>query len=198
MKVEKLYDFYSNKYNKHLSKNPLRFSEENILNKSFKKLIKKEDKVLEIGAGTGYYTIFLSTLCKQVIAVEPSKGMLAKLKKKTNDKILLRNTSFEKIKKEKDFDVLVAIGVAEHVDFEDMIQFFLRSNAKKAIFSFPTRTFTSIMMKIQYLLFGVKIRLYTPKKVAKYLENKGLKFNMKRCPLKYLKHHTIVLEVEKK
>ena len=43
--------------------------------------IRKNDTVLEIGAGSGVITIALSKRCKKVIAVEPDRETAEKLKK---------------------------------------------------------------------------------------------------------------------
>jgi 2-polyprenyl-3-methyl-5-hydroxy-6-metoxy-1,4-benzoquinol methylase len=200
METSRLYDLFSKRYDSLLSKKTLRKNEEKILHHLFKEKITSKDVVLELGAGTGYFTIYLSSLCKKIIAIEPSKGMLNELINKSNNKnnIIIKKSNFEELNIKKKFDVIVAIGLSEHVDLKDLISFFINSKAKKAIFTFPTMTFSSFKMKLFFLLFGIKCNIYNEKKIGNFLQNfKSIKYKMTRVPLKYFKHHTVVLEIEK-
>ena len=56
--------------------------------------LKKTDKVLEIGTGTGYQTAILSHLCKEVCTIEIHDNLLNKAKKRIR-KLNLKNIIFK-------------------------------------------------------------------------------------------------------
>ena len=56
--------------------------------------LKKKDKVLEIGTGTGYQTAILSHLCQEVCTIEIHDNLLNKAKKKI-EKLNLKNIIFQ-------------------------------------------------------------------------------------------------------
>ena len=56
--------------------------------------LKKTDKVLEIGTGTGYQTAILSHLCKEVCTIEIHSKLLNQAKEKIS-KLNLKNISFK-------------------------------------------------------------------------------------------------------
>lgn len=124
--------------------------------------------------------------------------MVNELKSKINKKIEIKNVKFENLKLKENFDIVIALGLSEHVDLKDLINFFIKSKAKKAIFTFPTMTFSGFKMKLFFLLFGIRCNIYKIKDVEHFLQNfKSIKYKMQRVPLKNFKHHTIVLEIEK-
>ena len=56
--------------------------------------LKKTDKVLEIGTGTGYQTAILSHLCQEICTIEIHSNLLNKAKKKIT-KLNLKNNVFK-------------------------------------------------------------------------------------------------------
>ena len=56
--------------------------------------LKKTDKILEVGTGTGYQTAILSHLCQEVCTIEIQDNLLNKAKKKI-EKLNLKNIIFK-------------------------------------------------------------------------------------------------------
>mgnify|MGYP002526887201 CR=1 FL=1 len=56
--------------------------------------LKKTDKVLEIGTGTGYQTAILSNLCQEVFTIEVHDNLIKKAKKRIA-KLNLKNIIFK-------------------------------------------------------------------------------------------------------
>jgi len=76
-------------YDKHLSLpiiKTVREQESRAINDLFEKYLGKDDHVLEIGAGTGYYSMNIALRVWSLIALEPSAAMLNFLKKKITTK----------------------------------------------------------------------------------------------------------------
>lgn len=85
MNVAQYFDARAEKYEQAL-KSPIisrsRADEHRILNWLVLNNFSHKDPVLEIGCGTGYYTLMLSNVCKKVTAIDVSAGMLKVLNKK--------------------------------------------------------------------------------------------------------------------
>lgn len=76
-------------------------------------------RALEIGPGTGFYTIELARLFREVVAVEDSSTMAGLLREKLNgarvSNVTIANCDFMTKPVEGRFDVAVAIGVLDYV-----------------------------------------------------------------------------------
>jgi ubiquinone/menaquinone biosynthesis C-methylase UbiE len=64
----------------------VREQESKTINDLFEKYLGKDDHVLEIGVGTGYYSMNIALRVRSLIALEPSAAMLNFLKKKITTK----------------------------------------------------------------------------------------------------------------
>ena len=97
--------------------------------KTMRKLInlQSEDNVLEIGCGTGEFSIELSRYCKKVLALDISQGMLEfamkKARKRNRDNIEFENAGFLTFEPNgKEFDAVVTQFVLHHLpDFWKLI-----------------------------------------------------------------------------
>ena len=97
---------------------------------------KEEDTVLEIGAGMGGLTNWLTSVCKQVVSIEASSKRAEIIKKKCKDannlNVIVGNLSDVKIQEK--FNYVLIIGVLEYVGIyetgEDPWGMFLK-NAKQ-------------------------------------------------------------------
>ena len=56
--------------------------------------LKKNDRVLEIGTGTGYQTVILANLCKHVYTIEKFQKLLSQAKVNHN-KLKLKNINYD-------------------------------------------------------------------------------------------------------
>ncbi len=103
-----------------------------------------QGRALEIGPGTGFYTIKLARLFGEVMAVEDSSTMAGLLQEKLNGagvtNVTIANCDFMSRPMEGRFDVAVAIGVLDYVS--DPATFVARMCAaadRAAIFTTPHR-----------------------------------------------------------
>lgn len=97
----------------------INFVTEFILTKLFKE--KRNETVLEIGAGTGYYTIKYAQLVKSVDAVELGKDLIAsfrlKLKQENLKNISIINKNIYDLNSSKKYDTILFISTLHHIPF---------------------------------------------------------------------------------
>src|SRR5581483_11553613 len=74
--------------------NRIRRQEQAKLYELFDRTIKITDNILEVGAGTGFYTQYIASKVNSVLALEPSKIMLGGLEKKQLKNVRHINSDF--------------------------------------------------------------------------------------------------------
>ncbi len=82
--------------------------------------------LIDIGCGTGFYTLYLARFCKEILAIDSSKGMLdelnAKAKEFSNIKTL--NCSFDELNFNDKFDIAfltMSPAIKTELDFKKFI-----------------------------------------------------------------------------
>ncbi|MBD3249347.1 methyltransferase domain-containing protein [Candidatus Woesearchaeota archaeon] len=204
MKTYNLYNMISRFYDKAVSSpflRRVRSQEKDTLSQILKEHILPSDIVLEIGAGTGDYTILLVEISRKITAVEFSSGMMKQLRNKISrtDRICFEKKDARKIKSFDGFDIIVGIGIAEHINLFKVLSVFQGSNARLAVFTIPTKTYSGRCMRLFYNLFGVPCRLYEKKEIYsklsiyKELDVRIYDINDR----KYCKPHTKVVVIKR-
>ncbi len=121
-KIIKFYDSLAEYYDKEQESESFRFvrlPEQEIVFDYLGKILKNTDSVLEIGAGTGRFTLEVAPLVKKVTALDISKNMLdklqekAKLKKISNIEMLCGD--FLEIPFNQKFDVILSFSAIEYI-----------------------------------------------------------------------------------
>ncbi len=170
---------YSTMYDDAITKYPLiktlRTQEKDILINLFKKYLRKNDVVLEIGAGTGYYSLNISKQVKKLTAIEPSKGMIAILKKKINEENIKNidtiKMGFLRYKTTKKFDRVICCGVLDFIDKpKEFIEKCLNMTKMNGtlIFTIPNRSIFYGMYKFVFRLQDSKVYNSTEKQIKKW------------------------------
>lgn len=114
LSVDKFYDFWAKRYDK--DPNLAIFLEEKLI-KSFIGNVKNKD-ILDLGCGTGRYTLPLAKKGANVVGVDFSKAMLKKAKikaKQTGVKVELINEDITKYSPKKKFDTVLSMLVQGHI-----------------------------------------------------------------------------------
>jgi len=103
-------------------------------------------RALEVGPGTGYYTLMLARMFREVLVVEDSAQMAGLLRQKlslagaTNVEVL--NSDFHSLSLDGGFDVAVAVGVLDYVsDPKAFIERMCAAASRAVIFTVPQRGF---------------------------------------------------------
>lgn len=153
----------------------VREQESRAINNLFEKYLDKNDDVLEIGAGTGHYSINIARRVRSLIALEPSVEMLNFLEKKITieriGNIHIVNSKFEDYKSQSPFDHVVAIGVLDYVEgWKNFLWRCLGLAKKTVMFTAPQRGIWSTLYALAARMEQkIKIYRYTEKQLANYL-----------------------------
>jgi SAM-dependent methyltransferase len=136
--------------------------------------LKPEDRVLEIGPGTGYYTIHLARRAAHVTAVEQSAQMIPLLEGRLCDESLsncrVLTADFMQMPREEPFDVVALMGVMDYVDDPATFLSCAARLARRAVlFTVPYRGFLAALHQAGNAVRGVHVHAYVPHQLRSYL-----------------------------
>lgn len=98
----------------------IRRSEEEAVSKLIDKYANSNGRALEIGPGTGFYTMELARRFREVVAVEHSTKMTEILKERLAENkitnVTVTNEDFRTFPVEDKFDLAIAIGVLDYIE----------------------------------------------------------------------------------
>jgi SAM-dependent methyltransferase len=98
----------------------IRRSEEAAINRLIERYAKPGMRVLEVGPGTGYYTLKLAKLCREVVSIERCPEMTEILRRKIADagitNVTVTNADFRDAALEGEFDLAISIGVLDYIE----------------------------------------------------------------------------------
>ncbi|NLW48169.1 MAG: class I SAM-dependent methyltransferase [Firmicutes bacterium] len=160
----------------------VRIPEREIALNRIKKITDKSLSVLEIGAGTGRYTLEIAPLVKQVTAIDISQGMLDCLFQKvasqgiSNVKLLCEN--FLEMPFEEKFDLIVSFSAIEYLK-DDQALFAKISNllvpGGHLIITTTHNTFFRWWGRMgNYFRQGIYMNAYSKRKMRRLLSSNGL------------------------
>jgi 2-polyprenyl-3-methyl-5-hydroxy-6-metoxy-1,4-benzoquinol methylase len=152
----------------------IRSSECNTLLRLVDQTVYPDDRVLEIGPGTGYYTVHLARRAAHVTAVEQSPQMVQllqwRLAQEGLDNCCVMNFDFMRMPREEPFDVVALMGVLDYVDdpaaFLDCAAALTR---RALLFTTPRRGFLASLHWAGNALRGVRVHTYVPEQLRSYL-----------------------------
>ena len=112
------------KFDGKLNKSQIRFFE--ILSKFGVDF--KDKTLIDIGCGTGIYTLYLATVCKDILGIDSSEGMLKELNTKVDElnisNVKTKLVSFDEFETTKKFDIsflTMSPALKNEVDYEKFI-----------------------------------------------------------------------------
>lgn len=152
----------------------IRRSEEHALETLFAASFRPGDGVLEVGPGTGRYTVDFARRVATVMAVEHSPEMVAQLRRRleregvSNCRIV--EGEFVRTPIEATFDVVAIIGVLDYVG--DPATFLGKAAAlarREIVFTTPYCSFLAQMHRAGNRLRGIDVTTYTPDQIRSYL-----------------------------
>ncbi|MGH9727468.1 MAG: class I SAM-dependent methyltransferase [Candidatus Acidiferrales bacterium] len=153
----------------------IRRQEQRTLQQAFATTLEKSDRVLEVGAGTGFYTFDIARRVQSVTALERSSGMARILRERIvaapARNVTIVEADFFSYAPAERFDVVIAIGVLDCVtDAKTFLTRCISLATKYAIVTIPRSSFWAGIHSFFGGMMGVHISVYTPEEIASYLE----------------------------
>jgi len=174
----------------------IRQQEQQTLHRAFTENLDGADQVLEVGAGTGFYTFEIDRRVQNVTALERSPGMTRILRERIASadarNITVVQSDFFSYAPDRCFNVVIAIGVLDCVT--DANAFLLRCISlatKCVIVTIPRSSFWASIHSFFGGMMGVHISVYTPEEIASYLG--GYRYTLTETGLRTLWTHGLTV-----
>lgn len=182
----------------------IRFQEQTILYSLFKRYFKAKDDILDVGAGTGYYSLGIAKNVRSLTALDPSKEMLFILKNKISKNniknIHIINDDFLKHKFNKKFDNVISIGVLEIIkapkEFIEKCLNLTKDNGV-VIILVPNKSFWFGIYKFLFKLQNVKPNCYSEDQIKDWFKDYNVKTYETGLKLRFTKGLSLIAVIEK-
>lgn len=165
----------------------IRRQEQQTLLRTFAENLGGAEQVLEVGAGTGFYTFEIARRVQSVTALERSPGMTRILRERIANaqtpNITVVESDFSSYAPCCSFDVVIAIGVLDCVtDAKMFLARCISLATKGVIVTIPRSSFWASIHSFFGGMMGVHISVYTPEEIASYL--RGYRYTLAETGLR--------------
>ncbi|MHB8485605.1 MAG: class I SAM-dependent methyltransferase [Candidatus Acidiferrales bacterium] len=174
----------------------IRRQEQQTLRRTFAENLDGADQVLEVGAGTGFYTFDIASGVKSITALEQSPGMTRILRERIlsagTRNITVVESDFFSCAPDRRFDVVIAIGVLDCVnDAKTFLARCISLATKCVIVTIPRSSFWASIHSFFGGMMGVRVSVYTPEEIASYL--RGYRYTLTETGLRTSWTHGLTL-----
>ncbi len=161
----------------------VRVPEWNVVSSVFSDVLNKDMSVLEIGAGTGRFTLEMAPLVKKVLAIDIAGNMLDQMKRKLEEKninnVQITHDHFLDIDFSETFDLVVSFSAIEYIQdtqvlFKKIAD--LCSPGGKVLITTAHNTFFRLFARLgNYFRQKVYMNAFSKKEIKSFFETNGLK-----------------------
>lgn len=174
----------------------IRRQEHELLRQTFAGKLRASDDVLEVGAGTGYYTFEIASLVRSLVALERAAGMAAILKQRVaasaTRNIAVVDSDFLSYSPGKTFDAVICIGVLDSViDWRPFLDRSISLASRCVILTIPRSSLWASIHSFFGGMMGVRVRVYQPDELARHL--RGRRFQLYETGLQTRWTHGLTL-----
>lgn len=174
----------------------IRRQEHETLRRVFTENLLRSGDVLEVGAGTGFYTFEIAGIVRSVVALERAGGMTRILKQRiassSVQNISVVETDFLAYSPALKFDVVAAIGVLDSViDWHPFLDRCVLLAARRVILTIPRSSFWASIHSFFGGMMGVRIHVYDPNEFERHL--RGRRFRLYETGLQTRWTHGLTL-----
>ena len=165
----------------------IRAAEDNAIIGVFQKFVRPIDSILEIGAGTGYYTMRFASAAKKLTAVDSNLSMVRHLKSKVernkSSNIDIVSGDFLNYNGVSTYDWVIALGVLEYQkNPSEFLDRLISFSHKWILVTFPTPGAWGQIYRTASRLQGTRINLFSKSDIRNryrssivHMEDVGLK-----------------------
>lgn len=180
----------------------IRAQEQRLIHHTLDENLRPEDEVLEIGAGTGFYSFEISKRCGQVVALERAPGMARILRQRIASaniaNVRLTECDFFAYRREAAFDVVVAVGVLDGIeDWRSFLDRCVSLARRCVIVTVPQFSFWSRLYWLFSKMSRSPARIYKSEELMNHLN--GYRVRLYETGLRTRLTHgmTLVVVIEK-
>jgi hypothetical protein len=179
----------------------IRTQERELLRRTFTEHLRTSDEVLEVGAGTGYYTLEIAGMVRSVVALERAVGMAAILKQKLaasiRQNITIVESDFRCYSPGKLFDAVIAIGVLDSVvEWRPFLDRCVSLANRRVILTIPRSSFWASIHSFFGGMVGVRVRVYDPEELARHLSGRRFRLYETGLQMRWTHGLTLVAVIE--
>ena len=179
----------------------IRRQEHETLRRVFAENLQSSDDVLEVGAGTGFYTFEIAGLVHSVKALERATGMTRILKQRiassSVQNISVVESDFLLYSPAGKFDVVAAIGVLDSViEWRPFLDRCISLAARRVILTVPRSSVWASLHSFFGGMMGVRIHVYDPSEFERHLRGLRLKLYETGLRMRWTHGLTLVAVIE--
>lgn len=179
----------------------IRAQEQQAIRRILDEHLRPEDEILEVGAGTGFYSFEIARRCRQLIALERAPGMARILKQRIEStdlaNIRLVECDFFAYWREAGFDVVAAIGVLDGVaEWQSFLDRCVSLARRRVIVTVPQFSFWSRFYWLFSKMSRSPARVYKPEELTNHLNGYRVKFYETGLRTKFTRGLTLVIVIE--
>jgi 2-polyprenyl-3-methyl-5-hydroxy-6-metoxy-1,4-benzoquinol methylase len=141
-------------------------------------ILHPEDEVLDVGAGTGYYSLDIARRVKTLTALEPSVPMAKILEERAANQhignVTVVHQDFMSYEPGRTFDHTVTMGVLDHVqDWRTFLSKCIRLTRRTLLFTAPQRGLLGTIYSTGAALGGMNIHTYSARELRQWFAEQG-------------------------
>lgn len=180
----------------------IRAQEQQAIRRILDENLRPEDEVLEVGAGTGFYSFEIAKRCGQLIALERAPGMARILKRRTASQNIanIRTVECDLLAywRETGFDVVVAIGVLDGIeDWQSFLDRCFSLARRRVIVTVPQFSVWSRFYWVFSKMSRSPTRIYKPEELINHLKGYRVRFYETGLRTRFTHGLTLVVVIEK-
>jgi SAM-dependent methyltransferase len=179
----------------------IRRQERELLHRTFADNLQLSDDVLEVGAGTGYYTFEIARMVRSVVALERADGMTRILRQRFADSaacnVSIVDSEFLAYAPARTFDAVIAIGVLDSVvDWRPFLDRCIALATRRVILTIPRSSFWASIHSFFGGMVGVDVCVYDPEEFARHLRGHRVDFRETGLRTRWTHGLTLVAVIE--
>lgn len=179
----------------------IRAQEQELIRRILDENLGLEDEVLEIGAGTGFYSFEIAKRCRQLTALERAPGMARILERRiasaNTPNIHMVKCDFFAYWKENRFDVVAAIGVLDSVaDWQSFLGRCISLARRRVIITVPQDSFWGRIFSIFGKMSRSPVRLYRSAELTDFLDGRSIEIYETGLRTRWTRGLTLVVVIE--
>lgn len=179
----------------------IRAQEQQLIRRILDENVKAEDEVLEIGAGTGFYSFEIAKRCRELTALERAPGMARILERKIAianvRNIHVLECDFPAYWRDAGFDVVVAIGVLDGIaNWQPFLERCVSLARRRVIVTAPQASFWGYVYQLFGRISRSRVWLAEPEELKSILRDGSVKIWETGLRTRWMRGLTLVMVIE--